>query len=217
MKLSSANHIAINLKLVTLVFFLPLFARCQNLHKEEVIFYDYFLNTTLFKFNVYDNSEKEDLASQLRTKVNRLEQINDKYKLERLGRIRKGSSNVYSAIANKPELFRSSHIHYVIDDFSKFDASIHKVNYAKITINPDSGDSSSKAIIEELVFYSEEDCKTLLSYINHVREIEYFWDSIDKYKSDIFIEGNKFYFVSIQGRILHSNNVPPMISKILRD
>lgn len=46
---------------------------------------------------------------------------------------------------------------------------------------------SSTYTIEEIIFYSERDAKVLLTFINQVRTVSYFWDTIDKYPSNKFL------------------------------
>lgn len=75
----------------------------------------------------------------------------------------------------------------------------------------------TKAKVEELIFYSNEDAKMLISFLNNVRRIEYYWDSLDKYQSNMFREGNKVYFVSRRSMLLIGNSYQLAITEKIRE
>lgn len=218
MKLWISNLYSFSWQVFFILCFLPLLSSCQLLDKFKILEKEYSeeeFEAIYFSFNDYKNSDKTDLESKLNFKINNLENWRIKIHYRRSGRIRKISSEVYKAIINKPEVFLSKRISLKIESLSKFYDSIYKINYSKFSYNLEGARNYSIAIVEEIIFYSEEDCKTLFSYINQVRKKEYFWDSIDKYKSAIFIENNKLYFVTIQGRTIYSRP-PLLISKYLK-
>jgi len=158
----------------------------------------------------------KELKSKLRAKVNKLENKSDIYSLVRIGEITKKSSIVFKAIINKSKLY---HLENCIDKFNEitnFMASIHEINYARIEINHSDNQPISKSVIEELIFYSEEDCKSLLNYINNVREKEYFWNTIDQFRNEIFIEKNKLYFISMRNQH-HAGNTKLKIASLIKE
>lgn len=182
--------------------------------KSEIIKID----TTYFSFVRSKKDDTIDISSNLKNKLEKLTKHNSKYTTEKIGRIKKESSIVFKGIWDKPELCLSRKNCYKIRDLKKLEESISEINYARIKINKE-GESNppSKAILEEIIFYSNEDSQTLLNYIKNVRNIEYFWNSIDKSRSDVFRESNKIYFVSRRGQIGYSRNIRLEITELITE
>ena len=184
----------------------------RNSSKVEVVKFD----TTFFDFQAATNSSPEIHLSQLDRKTRPLKQSIQQYEVKRIGRIKTESSVVFKAIINKPELCTYPKMCYKIKDIQSFKNSIREINYARIEGKKKNKHASySKVGIEEIIFDMETNASTLLSYINHVRELEYFWDSIDKSPSNIFRENNKLYFVRIMNNT--SQKYPAEITNLMKE
>lgn len=129
--------------------------------------------------------------SYLLEKASRLKKLDQPFRIQKLGTITKESSIVYKAIKARPESCFSSGYCCVLKDIDALKESISSIRYAKVKSTLD----SESAIIEEILFYNAIDAKTLLSYINHVRRVEYFWESLDKKPSTMFREGSALYYI----------------------
>ena len=169
-----------------------------------------------FRFNTYDTLSETSTASKLLDKTLRLSNLSHKYRILKIGSVKKATSYIFRAVEAKPEIYFSEKNHYKIDDLRSFKQSIHSAYYAKLegqAINY--SDIKIKVEIEELIFDSSENASTLLSYINHVRNIEYYWKSLDKTPSYMFREKNRIYFI----RMRHKNliNYPSAIAKTIKD
>lgn len=200
---ADTNYKSEKMKKIIVMSLLVFNIACQAHQIEEIEPVHYLKNdikeidTTFFSFSGKHNSDEIDLKSKLQSKVTLLVESDSKYKLERIGKITKESSMVYKAVIKKPEINFSRKDNFKIRDLNKFKSSIKEINYARIRINKkNTTDYKTRAIVEELIFYSNEDAKMLISFLNNVRRIEYYWDSLDKYRSNMFREGNKVYFVS---------------------
>jgi len=105
-------------------------------------------------------------------------------------------------------------------DIDKFKKSIHQINYLKgIIQHKDDVEYTYNVGIEEIVFYSEDDAMTLVQYITNLRNIAYFWDSLDKAPSYIFREANKVYFVRVNHRIfiLAKFGLPKNMAQLMKE
>lgn len=196
---------------------LILLSACQNPSKEMThtkMGSNLVFDTIYFNFITEEKSDSINIEAKLEEKINRLKSTDSQYEIIRIGKITKSSSTVFKAIINKPELCISSNSCYKIYDLIQFQNSIHEINYASIEKSDRSkSDSPTKINIEELIFYSEKDAESLLAYINSVREIEYFWNTIDKFRSDIFRESNRLYFVRVRNQYVIARSPQLIISK----
>jgi len=153
--------------------------------------------------------------SKLDEKVKRLSRLRHKYRKVNFGKVKKETSNVYKAVKRKPEIKFSHKNHYKLSSSVRFHESIHSVYYSKIEGHAvHYPEINIKADIEELIFYSVQDAKTIFSFIKHVRSIEYYWDSLDKTPSYMFREENRIYFIRMRERQL--KNYPLSIASMLK-
>jgi len=157
------------------------------------------IDTTIYTFKNFSKIDSIDITSELYDKASTLTDPAGKYHLIKKGVIKKESSNVIRAMAEKPELCFSSKYCYKLKDIQLLTEAIHQINYIKL--NQDSKDKGKEAVvIEELIFYSSQDAKSLQDYIRYCRAISFFWKTIDKTPSDLFRRGNKLYFVKLPRR-----------------
>lgn len=173
------------------------------------------IDTLFFSFDP-SIIDSEMPVSELTDRASKLKELEVNYQVVKQGRIKKESSKVYMALLNKPELCYTKSACYNVRDLDDFKASIHSINYALIVDQkPENDNSPSEAEIEELVFYSASNAKILWDYIRHVRNVEYYWDSLDKTSSDMFVKGNKLYFVRMRKR--RSMNYVRLIARKLKE
>ena len=146
--------------------------------------------------------DSSSLRSKLVEEVSKLSELDGKYQLLKTGRIKKESSLIYRAILEKPELCRSAKNCYKIENFSSFNKSIHSVNYALLEgkVWKDINALPIKVQVEEIIFYNKSNPQVLLDYINYLRTIEYFWNTIDKSSVDIIVLQNKLYLIRTKTR-----------------
>lgn len=173
------------------------------------------IDTTYFDFINITPIDIESLKSHLEEKTKKLYELEQQFKTVRLGEIKKQSSKVYNAVLGKSELCFSSKNCYKISNVKQFENSISEINYAKIEGLKSENGVNLKAEIEELIFFSPEDAESLLSYIRHVRSIEYFWDTLDKTASNIFRESNKVYFIRMKNK--YTKRYPLVISEMMKN
>ena len=97
------------------------------------------------------------------------------------------------------ELYFSRKYCYKLSSIDILLKSIDHINYVKIE---DSSNTTGRGAIalEEIIFYSEEDAKSLQDYIRYTISISYYWDTIDKNPSDLFRRENKIYYVKLLRR-----------------
>lgn len=209
-----------NLAIATTLIFL---VACQPqtkkkiLPKEEPVEVKVRRDTTYFTFSNETASTTSNLKSKLQIKVDRLIDNDATYSIDKIGIIKDESSIVYKGVMGKPESCRTKKKCYKISDIDQFKSSIHEINYVKVDEEVEDKESrNSKIIIEELTFYSESDAVVLFDYINHVRDVEYFWNTIDRYRSDMFRESNKLYFISKQNQHAHRKGEPMKITDLIK-
>jgi len=175
-------------------------------------------DTTYYHFGQSHPANPALLKSNLPLKLKRLKDHKLISHVQDAGAIKKESSIVFKAIAGKEELCDSYGTCYKVSSLQDFVQSIHRINYVKVQVHERSKDKLiSPATIEEIIFRSEEDAKTLLRYINLVRDVEYFWETIDKYRSDMFRENNKIYFVRKTKQKIHTGDYPLKIVRYLKE
>jgi len=173
----------LNISLITLLI------ACQSTSRAQQF-------QTVFDFK-HDSTSHHLSNSNLAIKCKKMQ--NDRYRFEPLkcGKIIANTSRVYNAILDKSEMCHFKHC-YFISDTNDFKKSIHQINYVKGKFyNLDDSGSDFNAGVEEIIFYHEDDAKTLVNYISQLRNIEYFWESLDKSPFYIFQESNKVYFVRL--------------------
>ena len=134
--------------------------------------------------------------SHLLPKINKIESRKYNFIIEKVGPIHKETSHVISAF-NQSEFFcYADVICYKVDSKHELIKSIKEIQYAKITANNINHQYANLIIgIEEIIFYEQQDAETLMSYINDVRQISYFWQTIDKRPSYMYREANRIFYV----------------------
>jgi len=149
---------------------------------------------TTYEFKHFSPTHSS-LKPDLNSKCQKLNTDDYTFVKSKYGKIIKSTSRVYKAILDKPDLCFRQYC-FSISDTLSFEKSIHQVYYVKGKIYfGENKKAFQELAIEEVIFYSEEDAKSLFNYIQEVRRIEYFWNSLDKSPSYIFRESNKLYFV----------------------
>lgn len=175
-------------------------------------------DTTFFEFGKTKKLATKALDSQLSRKVEKVKRVYKSNKAQKIGKIKIRSSTVVKAILDKPELCVSKLRCYKILDLDQFLNSIYEINYAKFQSDQEGSTIGlSSFSIEEIIFKTENDAELLLSFINHIRDIEYYWESIDKYRSYIFVESNKLYFVRRIRKGVHSTDFPNSIVNVIKN
>lgn len=209
-------HLKRNLTIFIIIFTLS----CHDDKKNPTIIIEKykseFIDTIFYKFG-NSNSSKYSYTN-LSNKIGNLKKHKRLYKVEKIGKVKTNSSVVHKAIFAKPELCYTARKCIKIKNLNNFTNSILEINYAKLSVtNLYDSNLNLPVTIEEIIFKSEEDAKTLLNYINSVRKVEYFWNTIDKYRSNIFRESNKIYFTRYVNQKIHTGDYPLNIVEILKE
>jgi phospholipid/cholesterol/gamma-HCH transport system substrate-binding protein len=145
-------------------------------------------------------SDNNHINSELANKVNRLYNLDNKYKLIEDGQFQIEESNLIQGFKRYIEnaIIDNHSVSYSITE--NFNSSIISMNYAYVKGEKDLGNRLyARARIDEYVFKSDECAELFDSNLKSVLQDDRAWYEIDKAPTSIYLEENRVYFIATGG------------------
>ena len=148
---------------------------------------------------VAEHSVVSSMKSRLKTKLNRLKNLENNYQIVKFGELPLEQSILYLGTQRIAEF--SVELQGVEGIRSEeFHEHFISAKYGYVKGTRDLGENIfARAKIEELIFRSDEYAMNLAKLISQIKEMGRAWEDIDKAPNSIFSEGNKVYYISSGG------------------